>query len=665
MKLTTSKRLNKLLFEMDIHNYYDVLFHIPKKYEYHTLTDDKIPLLDKQKVTLIGRLIALPVALPSYKTKKTFFRVKTANNEYNVLVYNQSYLEHSLELDTDYMFFGEYNLKSDTIIVNKISKDIEFKDHIETYYSLSGDFKQFEYVRLVRKAFNELKDKIYTQVPYSLVNKYHLVTKDVALTHVHFPESKDDVRDGLLYLKYEEALNFQTKNKLIRQENNELSKIFTNYIDEKDVEKFIKTLPYKLTEDQKVAVSEIINDMNSSSLMYRLLQGDVGSGKTIVAFIALYANFLRGEQGVLLAPTETLAKQHYMNMLSLFSETKVNIKLLTGSLETQQKRDILDDLSDGTIDILIGTHSLFSKQTVYSNLGLVVVDEQHRFGVNQRSALVDKGKEVDLLMMSATPIPRTLAQTVLSDLSVSTLYTFPTKQRKVKTRLIKDEKKVFDKIKELLDKGDKIYIVAPVIDSEIESDSNKTLYERYTKAFPNLVIQLHGRMSSEEKDHAIEAFKSGEKPILVSTQVVEVGIDVGDASLIVIYGARRFGLSSLHQLRGRVGRTGQDAYCYLYIGKDYTEEEIERLKTLCEIDDGFKLAEIDLLNRGPGELVGVRQSGLPDFKYLNVVNDVTIFQRANNDADYILQNKDEDTGFKYFVDRLTKEINYEENTIKS
>ncbi|MCD8209876.1 MAG: ATP-dependent DNA helicase RecG [Coprobacillus sp.] len=665
MKLTNSPRLNKTLYDMDIHSYYDVLFHIPRKYEFHNLTDESTPLKDKDKVIVIAKLIAEPVALPSYKAKKTFFRVHTKKNEYNVLAYNQSYLEHTLKLDTSYILEGEYNQKSDNIILSRISEGESYLNHIEPLYSLPSSLKQFEYVRLVKKAFNELEGKIYTQVPPTLLSKYHLITKEIALSNVHFPQSVDDIRSGLLYLKYEEALSFSTKNKLIREENNQLSKIFSNYIEEKDIEKFIRTLPFKLTLDQQSAISEIIDDMNSSSLMYRLLQGDVGSGKTIVAFIALYANYLRGEQGVLLAPTETLARQHYENMLSIFSETKVNIKLLTGSLETEERRNILDDLRDGTIDILVGTHSLFSKSTVYSHLGLVIVDEQHRFGVNQRSALVDKGKEVDLLMMSATPIPRTLAQTILSDLSVSTLTTFPKRKRAVKTKLMKDEKKIFTKVQELLDNHQKVYVVAPVIDSDIEVDNNKALYERYTKAFPNLVSQLNGRMTSQEQEAALEAFKSGSTPILVATQVVELGIDVGDASCIIIYGSRRLGLSSLHQLRGRVGRNGQEAYCYLYIGKDYTDEEVTRLKYLTLIEDGFTLAELDLASRGPGELSGLRQSGLPDFKYLNVINDVKIFQSANKDADLILQNRDKDKGYSYYIERLEREIDYEGDIPKS
>ncbi len=665
MKISKSPRLNQLLYDMDIHSYYDVLFHIPRKYEFHKLTDESVPLKDKDKVILIGELIAPPVALPSFKTKKTFFRIHTKKGEYNVLVYNQAYLENTLKLNTSYIIEGWYNQKSDNIVVTRINEGDVFVDHIEPLYSLPSSFKQHEYVRLVKKAFNELEGKIYTQVPPSLLSKHHLITKEIALRNVHFPQSVDDIRSGLLYLKYEEALSFATKNKLIREENNQLSKIFSNYIEEKDIDAFIKKLPYKLTLDQHQAITEIIEDMNSSSLMYRLLQGDVGSGKTIVAFTALYGNYLRGEQGVLLAPTETLAKQHYQNMLEIFSGTKVNVKLLTGSLDTEEKRNVLDDLSDGTIDILVGTHSLFSKSTVYSHLGLVIVDEQHRFGVNQRSALVDKGDEVDLLMMSATPIPRTLAQTVLSDLSVSTLMTFPKKKRSVKTKLIKDEKKIFTKVQELLDIGQKVYVVAPVIDSDVESDNNKNLFARYNKAFPNLVSQLNGRMSSQEQERALEAFKSGSTPILVATQVVELGIDVGDASCIIIYGSRRLGLSSLHQLRGRVGRSGQEAICYLYIGKDYTDDEIKRLKHLTLIDDGFALAELDLASRGPGELSGLRQSGLPDFKYLNVINDTNIFQTANKDSDLILQHKSEDKGYSYYIERLRKEIDFSSENIKS
>ncbi|MCD8204947.1 MAG: ATP-dependent DNA helicase RecG [Coprobacillus sp.] len=665
MKLTTSKRLNKLLYEMDIHSYYDVLFHIPKKYEVVSMSDDSKVYEDKEKVTISGHLEEKPASLPSYKTKTTIFTVVTdSNREYRFLAYNQGYLEKTLETDITYTFTGEYNKKSDNFVLKKVSKDLVSGEQIVPIYSLSGDMKQFEYIRLVNKAFKELDGKIYSSVPYSLINKYHLPTKDIALRDVHYPKSKDEVRDGLLYLKYEEALTFSMKNKLIRQKNNELSKLSVNYIEMSEVDKFINTLPYSLTLDQTQAVNEIISDMNDTSLMYRLLQGDVGSGKTIVAFICLYANFLRGEQGVFLAPTETLARQHYENMKELFSGTKVNIKLLTGWMSLEERRLVLDDLKDGTIDILIGTHSLFSKSTVYSHLGLVVVDEQHRFGVNQRSALIDKGKEVDLLMMSATPIPRTLAQTILSDLSVSTLYSFPAKKREVKTKIIKNDAALKEKIEEQLEKNNKIYIIAPVIDSEQEKETNYSLFKRYNDLFPSKVCQLNGRMSSEEKEKNISEFKNGEKPILVSTQVVEVGIDVGDASMIIIYGGRRFGLSSLHQLRGRVGRSGQEATCYLVTDLSYTQEEIDRLKILTEVDDGFKLAEYDLKARGPGELSGLSQSGIPDFKYLNVINDINIFQSASRDAEVILQNKNENKGYASFIEHMEREINYEGDSYK-
>ncbi len=665
MKLTTSKRLNKLLYEMDIHSYYDVLFHIPKKYEVVSESDDEKIYEDKEKVTISAHLVDKPASLPSYKTKTTVFSAFTDNNrEYRFIAYNQGYLEKTLETGITYTFTGEYNKKSDYFVLKKVSKEPVKGEQIVPIYSLCGDMKQFEYIRLVNKAFKELDGKIYSSVPYSLISKYKLPTKEVALRDVHYPKSKDEVRNGLLYLKYEEALTFSMKNKLIRQENNALSKLSVNFIEMSEVDKFINTLPYSLTLDQTQAVNEIISDMNDTSLMYRILQGDVGSGKTIVAFICLYANFLRGEQGVFLAPTETLARQHYENMKELFSGTKVNIKLLTGGVGLEEKRLILEDLADGSIDILVGTHSVFSRSTVYSHLGLVVVDEQHRFGVNQRSTLIDKGKEVDLLMMSATPIPRTLAQTILSDLSVSTLYSFPSKKREVKTKIIKNDAALKEKISEELEKKSKIYIIAPVIDSEQEKETNYSLFKRYNELFPNKVCQLNGRMSSEDKEKNISDFRSGDKPILVSTSVVEVGIDVGDASMIIIYGARRFGLSSLHQLRGRVGRNGQEAACYLVTDLSYTQEEIDRLKILTEVDDGFKLAEYDLKARGPGELSGLSQSGIPDFKYLNVINDIKIFQSASRDAEVILHNKNENKGYASFIEHMEREINYEGDTFK-
>ena len=359
-----------------------------------------------------------------------------------------------------------------------------------------------------------------------------------------------------------------------------------------------------------------------------------------------------------MAPTDALARQHYQNALELFKDTKVKIELLLGSTPLAKKKEIYRDLEDGTIDIVIGTHALFAKSAVYSSLGLAVIDEQHRFGVNQRLLLANKGEHADLLMMSATPIPRSLALTLYGDLDISTLAVFPNKKRDVTTQIVGSEDSIIYKtIDQSLKEFRQVYVIAPLIDyREDERYSVEQLYARFLLKYPKKVGLLHGKMKQEEKEEALNKFYSGELPILVSTQVIEVGIDVKTANTMVIYDASNFGLASLHQLRGRIGRDGGKAHCLLTLDED-NEEARERLEILCHSEDGFFIAEEDMKLRGPGELAGNRQSGLPDFRFLNVVDDFKIFVVARDDAKYIMENRKE-KGFSWIVDKAKKEIEY-------
>jgi ATP-dependent DNA helicase RecG len=365
-----------------------------------------------------------------------------------------------------------------------------------------------------------------------------------------------------------------------------------------------------------------------------------------------------------MAPTETLAKQHYETLKKTFEGTKVNVILLTGKMDNETKRGNLNDLEDGTADIAVGTHSLFSKSVHYAKLGLAIIDEQHKFGVNQRTLLASKGENADVLLMSATPIPRTLSLTIYGDLDVSTLNEFPSKKRDIATKIARTASKTVQKdVQTSLESGHRVYVVAPKIEGD-EEESNisaKKVYETYEKLYPNKVALLHGRQDEEEKDAAIIAFKSGLCPILVSTQVIEVGVDVKQADLMLIYEPTHFALSSLHQLRGRIGRDGSSSKCYLlYDGRD--EEELDKLNVLVQTEDGFKIAEEDLRRRGPGELLGVKQSGLPDFHFVNLVKDFKMLECARDDASYIL-NHAQEPQFAYILKAAEEEIK-ESSTIK-
>ena len=654
-KLTKSPRLNYLLGEMGIFTAYDVINHLPRRYDDYSYSLEK-DLKDKQRLVLFGKVISIPKLVRARGIDVlTFDFMSQSRKYYKVVFFNQPYLAKTLKIDEEYSVIGTFNLKRNELDGQKIIKGkVPPEERLKPVYSLPAGYQNHLYASLVKKSLEEVKGQIFSTVPYDYLNKYRLVNKEVALNWAHNPKSPEEIRQALRHLKYEEALLFSLKNQLIRESNKSLSKIKKEPIGVDICAPFIDSLPYKLTEDQLVASQEIIEDMNQSSLMYRLLQGDVGTGKTLVSFIALFANHLRGDQGALMAPTDALARQHYANALKLFKNTKLKIALLLGSTPASEKKQIKDDLKEGYIDIIIGTHALFTKDTIYSSLGLVVIDEQHRFGVNQRIALASKGEHADLLMMSATPIPRSLALTIYGDLDISTLYSFPSTKRDVTTEIVRsDDAKIFETVDKALENDKQVYIIARLIDfSEDGRFSVEQLYARYLLRYKTIVGLLHGKMKQDEKEEVLDKFYRGEIKILVSTQVVEVGIDVKKANTMVIYDATHFGLASLHQLRGRIGRDGSKSYCLLASNEDDTD----KLEILTRSEDGFAIAEEDMKQRGPGELAGVKQSGIPDFSFLNIVDDYKIFVVARDDAKDILKQKD-NKHYQWLIKRATQLIN--------
>ena len=657
-KLTKSPRLNYLLGEMGIFTPYDVVNHLPHRYDDYSYTDEN-NISDKSRVVLLGKPISIPKVVKAKGiTILTFDFMSRNRRYYKVVFFNQPYLSKSVSIDEEYSIIGTFNLKRNEIDGQKILKgEVPIEERLKPVYSLPREFQNYLFANLAIKSLNQLLGKIYPIIPYDYLNKYRLVNKEQALNWAHHPKDYKEVAQALRHLKYEEALLFSLKNQLIRDNNKSLSKIKKEPIDLDICEPFLSSLPYKLTEDQLTASKEIIEDMNGNGLMYRLLQGDVGTGKTIVSFVALFANYLRGDQGALMAPTDALARQHYANAVKLFKNTKLKIALLLGSTPASEKKQIKDDLREGYIDIIIGTHALFSKDVNYSSLGLVIIDEQHRFGVNQRIALANKGDHADLLMMSATPIPRSLALTLYGDLDISTLYTFPSTRRDVKTIILKsDSERIFKAVDLALTNNKQVYVIAPLIDfSEDGRFSTEQLYAKYAFRYRSAVGLLHGKMKQEEKEEILDKFYKGEIKILVSTQVVEVGIDVKNANTMVIYDATHFGLASLHQLRGRIGRDGSASYCILVSNED----DANKLDILTRSEDGFEIAEEDMKQRGPGELTGVRQSGIPDFAFLNIVDDYKIFVVARDDAKEILKNRD-DKKYQWIVKHASALINQED-----
>ncbi len=659
-KLSSSSRINKLLYQMGIFNNYQVVEHLPRRYDDLSYTGER-NLKDKDRVVLLGKVMSIPKVAKTRSVEVTTFDFLTKNKTYfRVVAFNRRYLSKMIDLENDFTIVGSYNAKRGELdMINIYKGEIPEKNRIKPIYALPTDFENHNFSSLVKRSLKELEGKIYTNIPYKYINKYRLTNREQALNWAHFPKNLEQVRQSLRYLKYEEALMFSLKNQIIKEENKSLAKIKKEPIDLSLCEPFLKTLSYTLTEDQRKACDEIIEDMNQSALMYRLLQGDVGTGKTLVCFVALYANYLRGDQGALMAPTDALARQHYENAKKIFAQTKLNIALLLGSTPASQKKQIYEDLREGYIDLVIGTHALFAKSVNYSSLGLAIIDEQHRFGVNQRMMLANKGEHADLLMMSATPIPRTLALSIYGDLDISTLTSFPSKKRDVKTSIVSSvDKKIFEEVDKSLESGHQVYVVAPLIDyREDERYSVEKLFARFALKYKNKVGLLHGNMKQDEKEAALEAFYDGVTPIIVSTPVIEVGIDVKKANLMIIYDASNFGLASLHQLRGRIGRDGSPSKCLLTLDDETDQEAYDRLNILVENEDGFIIAEKDMELRGPGELAGFKQSGIPNFSFLNIVNDFKIFVVARDDAKEIMANRNLKEN-AFYIEKAKKEIEY-------
>ena len=467
--------------------------------------------------------------------------------------------------------------------------------------------------------------------------KYDFISKKQALRMIHMPHKEEEIKKAKVYLKYEELFLFLFKIAYMKDENENIYKEEKNF-DEKKVENFIASLPFTLTDSQDEALKLILDDIKSNKKMNRLVLGDVGSGKTIISFISMYANFLAGYQSVLMAPTEVLARQHFESAISYFKDYHLTIDILVGSMTKKEKEAVKARLASGEINILIGTHAIIEDAVSFYRLGLVITDEQHRFGVKQREILKSKGEVPDALYMSATPIPRTYALTLYGDLDVSFIRHKPGGRKTIVTKIKKysELKDVLMHVLEEIKAGHQVYVVASIIDDNEELDlkSVETLKEKFNMAYQGKIpIEiLHGKLKQREKDAIMERFKNNETKILISTTVIEVGVDVKNATVMVIFDADRFGLATIHQLRGRVGRNNIDSYCYLI-----SDKEIDRLKVLEESNDGFYIAEKDLELRGEGDLFGTMQSGVKTFKIANLKTDLKIMMQAKSDSEEYLK----------------------------
>ncbi len=632
-----SKKELLYLDKMGISDDESLLSHLPRRYENFNLTprDRFFRFVNGEKAVFYGSLASSIHQQRFAKASKCTFYFHTSYGlDVFFVAWNRPFLSKVILEGEPYTLQGSYDEKSHCFNLLSVKKG-EVETRFIPVYSLPEGFPEHRFVRLIdlaleRKAVGDI-------VPLYLREKYKLPTRLEAYRLCHKPKGAEDLTAGYRYFKYEEALLFSLRNAMSKAKKEEVEKKGYLKINRPSLERFLSSLPFSLTDDQKKALEEGLADMDSPHPMNRLLQGDVGTGKTLVAAALMAANATRFKQSALMAPTEALARQHAKTLMGFYGD-HLKVALLLGSTPSSERKKILEGIEDGSVSVIVGTHALFSSPVLYSRLGLVIIDEQHKFGVQQRLALLSKGSEADLLLMSATPIPRTLALTLYGDMDVSTLEVFPSKRRKVETRLVPPRDKcIKESIDATLSDGGEIYAVAPQIEGEEAPGfvSAKKLYEGFHKVYGDQVALLHGKMSSEEKEEALQSFVSGEKKILVATSVIEVGIDVPKARLLLVYEASHFSLSSLHQLRGRIGRDGHEALCLL-IERPEDEESQHKLDVLVGSDDGFEISRADLSIRGFGELSGNRQSGLVDLCFASVVDDYRMFQVAAKDAKEIL-----------------------------
>lgn len=616
----------------------DVLTYYPFRYD--DIQEKNIAEIgDQEKVVLKGTVIAEGVVSHyGYRKNRLSFRIMHDQAVINVTFFNQAYLKDKVVLAEEIAIFGKWDAKRKALSGMKIlgSKDNQEADFAPIYH-LNKKVRQGTLVELIKKTFELYGDVIEEWLPPELLEKYRLYPRKQAMYAMHFPEKAEESQFARRRIVFEEFFEFQMQMQQLRYQEKEVSLGLEVLYDVEQLKTFTQGLPFDLTDAQKRVTNEICRDMRSSSHMHRLLQGDVGSGKTVVAAIVMYAAYTAGFQSALMVPTEILAEQHLESLTELFADFPIKIALLTGSTKAKERREILAQLAEGSLDVLIGTHALIQKDVEFKHLGLVITDEQHRFGVNQRKILRDKGDNPDVLFMTATPIPRTLAITAYGEMDVSIIDELPKGRIPIETRWIRPPQleTVLTWTEKELARGSQAYVICPLIEeSETIDVKNATEIYETLQAFYGEKYQvglLHGKMKSQEKDEIMTKFKDNQLQVLVSTTVIEVGVNVPNATTMLIMDADRFGLAQLHQLRGRVGRGNKASYCVL-VANPKNEMGSERMKIMTETTDGFVLSQKDLEMRGPGEVFGSRQSGIPQFAVGDIVADFAILEAARQEA---------------------------------
>jgi len=612
----------------------DLLLYFPFRYE-DFKSKNVLDLEDGEKAVVSG-IVATPanVQYYGYKRNRLRFTIKQGELVLAVSFFNQPYLADKIELGQTVAVFGKWDKAKGALTGMKLLAQVE--DDLQPVYRLSQGVSQSALVKVIKTAFEAGLDNLLEEnLPQILMDKYHLLSRRQAVRAMHFPKDLEEYKQALRRVKFEELLFFQLQLQVLKEENRSVGQGIVLDWDKKKLKDLQAKLPFTLTEAQERSLNEILADMRSPYHMNRLLQGDVGSGKTVVAGLAMYAAVTAGKQAALMVPTEILAEQHLQSLTSLFPSLR--ILLLTGSLKAVERRERLELIQTGQVDLIVGTHALIQEGVRFHDLGLVIIDEQHRFGVAQRRILREKGQNPDVLMMTATPIPRTLAITAFGDMDVSIIDQMPAGRKEIITRWVKHQQLnlVLDWLVKEIQKGSQAYVISPLIEeSEALDLKNAIALEGELIAYFGdraRIALLHGKMKGEEKEAIMQAFKQGEIDLLVSTTVIEVGVNVPNATVMIIMDADRFGLSQLHQLRGRVGRGDKQSYAVL-VANPKTESGKRRMKIMTETTNGFVLAEEDLKLRGSGEIFGTRQSGIPEFQVANLIEDYPILEEARKVA---------------------------------
>lgn len=657
----------ELLEKLQVSSDIEILEKLPSRYIDLSPLSDDIFLGD-------GRMIRGCYQIYEVKTNRAHgiirFGAKNSVNGicHSFIIYNQMFYLNRIATGKTLFIVGRYSVRFKSIVVSAVYELSSWfvQSEIKPFYRLPGGIGQSYFMNVIDNILHSsLMRYIGNNVPDEFVKKYRLIPRGQAFKIVHQPDGKKQLQEGLRTFKYEEALAYCMK----MEANKRLRSIYKKgahlSIDRNEMNALVKKLPFSLTKDQIQCTKEIMDDMDSSNVMFRILQGDVGTGKTAVALLSLFANTIRGGQGVLFAPTTSLAIQHYKNALSFYSGFNVKVGLLISNMKQSQKKKLLEELACGDIDVLISTQAGIEKGVTFKKLTLSIIDEQQQFGVDQRMTMMKKGDYVDTLMMSATPIPRTMSRIVFGDLDISELKEFPKGiTRHVDTKVVNSQSQLISKaINRALEIKRQVFVVVPRIDGDEEDESNKLsakeVYDDYVKEYGEDKVQLlHGRMKKDDQNEVLNKFRNNEKPILISTSIIEVGVDVQEACLMIIYSANYFGLSALHQLRGRVGRNGKNGLTLLvYDGDD--DQAIDKLNYLATHTDGFDISQYDLKSRGAGDWAGTDQSGHDGLSVINFDKDRKIFECAMEDAKEILDNANSNEGFNLYKKKIIHDENLE------